>query len=54
MSKYISPIIKFEEIESADVITVSGGVSISALEGVDSGDSKSAIFNAGFWFKSDD
>lgn len=51
MNKYISPKIEIERIEVEDVITASGsGVTIAALEGVDSEESKSAIFNALFWF----
>lgn len=50
MNKYITPIIELTEIEVADVITSSSGVEITALEGVDSGDTKSAVFNVNFWF----
>jgi len=49
MNKYISPKIEISQIEVEDVIATSG-VTIEALEGVDSGDSKSAVFNALFWF----
>lgn len=49
MNKYVTPEAEIEKIESADVITVSGGVSLEALEGVDTEDSKSAVFNASFW-----
>ena len=51
MNKYISPKIEISKIEVEDVIATSGsGVTIAALNGVDSEDSKSAIFNALFWF----
>lgn len=50
MNKYIAPEMEIAQIEAEDVITASGGVVIEALEGVDSGDSKSAIFSARFWF----
>ena len=50
MNKYIAPIIEIESIEATDVVLVSGaGYEVTALEGVDSGDSKSAVFSAGFW-----
>ena len=49
MIKYISPEIKIEQIEANDVILASNAVSIVALEGVDDGDSKTAIFNASHW-----
>lgn len=54
MNKYISPEIKIEEIESADVLLASGGVSIGELEGYDTEGTKSAIFDAEFWFKKND
>lgn len=50
MNKYISPKIEIQELHSADVITSSVGVTYGALEGVDNGESKTAIFNANFWF----
>lgn len=49
MNKYITPTIEIKEIESDDVITTSGGVSIDRLDGIDTEDSKSAIFNPSFW-----
>ena len=51
MSKYIKPEIEILELESADVITASSGVEIGELKGVDDGNSKTAIFNAGFWMQ---
>lgn len=50
MNKYVSPLIETEENYGADVISSSGGFRIGSLDGVDEGDSKSAIFDAGFWF----
>lgn len=50
MNKYISPEIEILQIEVEDVIAASGAVTVEALEGVDSGESKSAVFNALFWF----
>ncbi len=49
MNKYITPTIEIEEIQCTDVITASGGVTIGELEGVDNGNSKSAIFSASHW-----
>lgn len=51
MNKYITPTIEYNIIESADVITTSGGVKIGTLEGVDTEDSVSAIFDANFFAK---
>lgn len=51
MSKYVSPIIEIEKVHSVDVITSSNAVTISELKGVDNGESKTAIFDAGFWFE---
>ena len=51
MSKYIKPEIEILQLESADVITVSSGVEIGELKGVDNENSKTAIFNAGFWLQ---
>ena len=54
MTKYVSPKIKIEELRVEDVMETSGapvnGVTYGQLEGVDTESSKSAIFNAGFWF----
>ena len=53
MNKYITPTIEYIEIESSDVITASTGTQgyeIGALDGVDSEGSKSAIFDAGFFW----
>ncbi|MBQ8146412.1 MAG: hypothetical protein IJ039_06470 [Clostridia bacterium] len=49
MNKYIKPTIEISFVEVADVIAASGGVTVTALEGVDTGDSMSAVFNANFW-----
>ena len=49
MTKYIAPKIEILKAEAADVITVSGAVEVGELKGVDNENSKSAIFNAGFW-----
>ncbi|MBQ4509359.1 MAG: hypothetical protein II984_01430 [Clostridia bacterium] len=50
MNKYFAPTIEIQKIHSADVITASGGVTIGELKGFDNGESKTAIFDAGFWF----
>ena len=52
MKKYISPKIEFSELDSESIMAVSGmeAVSYSQLEGVDTEDSKSAIFNVNNWF----
>jgi len=47
--KYIAPTIEIEYIEADDVI-LSSGYEIAALEGVDTGDEKSAVFNVSRWF----
>ena len=51
MKKYISPTIELVEIETNDIMSVSNGtgVYIAPLEGVDEGDSQSAIFDVGYW-----
>lgn len=49
MNKYVSPKIEYVEITTADVITASG-YKVEALEGVDTGDDKSAIFDVSRWF----
>lgn len=49
MNKYIKPTIEISIIEVVDVIAASSGVTVTALGGVDTGDSKSAVFNAGYW-----
>lgn len=49
MNKYISPTIEIQNLHSADVITSSGAVTYGQLEGVDTEDSKSAIFSVNFW-----
>ena len=51
MNKYVSPEIEIQNLHSADVITSSGGVTYGQLEGVDTEDSKSAIFNVSFWIQ---
>lgn len=48
--KYISPTITVESIDAADVILASNGYRVMALEGVDTGDDKSAVFNVNRWF----
>ena len=48
MNKYVSPTIKIEDIDVSDVVLASG-YEIKALDGVDSGDSKSAVFNVNRW-----
>ena len=48
--KYITPTIAIEDINAEDVILASGGYKVMALEGVDTGDDKSAVFNASHWF----
>ena len=55
MNKYISPAIKIEEIEAADVILASSdvntaGYEVKSLDGIDTGDDKSAVFSALRWF----
>ena len=54
MNKYVSPTIKIEEIEAADLITASRtetvGYEVKSLEGVDTGDEKTAVFDASKWF----
>ena len=49
MKEYVSPTIKIEELESADVLLASGGVKVDELEGYDTEGSKSAIFDALYW-----
>ena len=49
MKKYITPKIEAEQISVTDIIATSEGVTIEALEGVDSGDSKTAVFDANRW-----
>lgn len=50
MNKYICPTIQFEEIEAEDIILASSGYEVKALEGVDTGDDKTAVINAARWF----
>ncbi|MBO5262107.1 MAG: hypothetical protein J6B45_03575 [Clostridia bacterium] len=48
--KYVAPIIEIESIEVTDIILTSGnGYEVTALEGVDTGDDKSAVFNVSRW-----
>ena len=49
MTKYVSPTIEYVEVNTADVVLASG-YQLKALEGVDTGDDKSAVFNASRWF----
>ena len=49
--KYISPTIEIADVEITDVILVSGAYEITQLEGVDTGDDKSAVFSAGRCFQ---
>ena len=49
MNKYIAPEMEKVKIEVEDILTASG-VTIQPLEGVDSGDSKSAVFSVMHWF----
>lgn len=49
-NKYITPEIKIEDVELCDVIMASG-YEITQLEGIDTGDDKSAVFSAGRWFQ---
>lgn len=48
--KYISPTIEIADVEITDVILASG-YEITQLEGVDTGDDKSAVFSVGRWFE---
>ena len=48
--KYISPVIKIESVKADDVILASGSYQVAALEGVDQGEDKSAIFSVSHWF----
>ena len=51
MTKYFSPKIEIEQFETHDVMLNSPvGVEITALEGVDTGDSKTAVFDASHFF----
>ena len=54
MNKYFSPTIQIEEVKSTDILLASGEVApvveVKALEGVDTGDSKTAIFDASRFF----
>ena len=52
MKKYISPKIEISELDSESIMAVSGmeAVTFTQLEGVDTEDSKSAIFNVNNWF----
>ena len=47
-NKYIAPTLKIEEIVATDVVLTSA-YEITALEGVDKGEEKSAVFNANIW-----
>ena len=52
MKKYITPSIEVVELESIDIITTStqgNAVTYAPLEGVDTEDGRSAIFDASFW-----
>ena len=49
MKNYIAPTIEVEEIEVKDLMLASG-YQLAELTGVDSDGTKSAVFNAGFWF----
>lgn len=49
--KYISPTIEIADVEITDVILASGAYEITQLEGVDTGDDKSAVFSVGRWFQ---
>ncbi|MBO5379078.1 MAG: hypothetical protein J6A90_02000 [Clostridia bacterium] len=49
--KYISPTIEIADVEITDVILASGAYEITQLEGVDTGDDKSAVFSVGRWFE---
>ncbi len=51
MTKYFSPKIEIELFETLDIVLDSPvGVEIKALEGVDTGDSKTAVFDASHFF----
>lgn len=50
MNKYIQPTIEIHKLHSADVITVSSGVTYGNLKGVDTEESKTAIFDVNYWF----
>ena len=54
MNKYFSPTIQIETIKSTDILLESGTaapvVEVKALEGVDTGDSKTAVFDASRFF----
>lgn len=47
--EYFAPTIEVEIIEASDVILASG-YTIEALEGVDTGDDVSAVFDVNRWF----
>jgi hypothetical protein len=48
MNKYVSPTIEYVEVDTADVVMASG-YQIKALEGVDTGDEKTAVFDISRW-----
>ena len=50
MTNYVSPTIEYVEVNTADVILASG-YRLKALEGVDTGDEKTAVFDASRWFR---
>ena len=50
MNKYFSPTIQIEETEGNDIILTSTGYEVKTLEGVDTGNDKSAVINASRWF----
>ena len=49
MNKYVSPTIEYVEIDTADVVMAST-YQVKSLEGVDTGDEKTAVFDAAKWF----
>lgn len=49
MNKYVSPTIEYVEIDTADVVMASK-FQVKSLEGVDTGDEKTAVFDAAKWF----
>ena len=57
MKKYVSPEMNFQEIASSDTILLESEISknegfvIDELDGFDTEGSKSALFDAEFWFE---
>lgn len=54
MNKYISPIVEIENFETVDIVLASdtvanAGYTIKPLEGVDTGDDKSAVVDIQRW-----